>query len=432
MQDYESVISDIEETLSVLSRNSRSTTPASRTPTPSFGQINYFSMTDLANKPHPSITDKHIIPIVSVFDDLKDYLSDSDLSLEYQIARHRHSKRTQNKNMKKQVQLSNMLTNKKLMEKHEMSKDEKKDMIQDKLLSGDKNNPFKSTSCSNIFQNVFDSVDKREKLQPSVEFLQNKKNAEVVRNGKNSVNLEAAKMANEHELVSHKDSLLKNKQENDAAVRKINTTLDASHSYSPSKNAALPSNNSLLRQTQQVFNENKEKSFEKKKYDLPDNYTLINSSNTFNNNNEALNYGPENHGRSSVTEDYNSNSLKRKKELKTASLINLVGNNHEHSSYSQNKKHISNGFAKSFSNIFHESSISRPQQYNCGFAEKKSVSSYSGNGLQTSQSEASIPKFNQSQNSISDLDIIRHYMGFSDKKEEASQNIHEFRSECIN
>ena len=108
-EDYESVISDIEETLSILSRNSRSTTPVSelgygsRTPTPSLGG-NFFSVTDLS-----SVADKHVIPVVTVFDDLKDYLSDSDVSLDYKIAlqRRRHKN---SKNLNKQAQLSSLLT----------------------------------------------------------------------------------------------------------------------------------------------------------------------------------------------------------------------------------------------------------------------------------------------------------------------------------
>ena len=113
-EDYESVISDIEETLSILSRNSRSTTPVSelgygsRTPTPSLGG-NFFSVTDLSPSKDISVADKHVIPVVTVFDDLKDYLSDSDVSLDYKIAlqRRRHKN---SKNLNKQAQLSSLLT----------------------------------------------------------------------------------------------------------------------------------------------------------------------------------------------------------------------------------------------------------------------------------------------------------------------------------
>ena len=113
-EDYESVISDIEETLSILSRNSRSTTPVSelgygsRTPTPSLGG-NFFSLTDLSPVKETSVADKHVIPVVTVFDDLKDYLSDSDVSLDYKIAlqRRRHKN---SKNLNKQAQLSSFLT----------------------------------------------------------------------------------------------------------------------------------------------------------------------------------------------------------------------------------------------------------------------------------------------------------------------------------
>ena len=116
-EDYESVISDIEETLSILSRNSRSTTPVSelgygsRTPTPSFGG-NFFSAADLGSIRDISVADKHVIPVVTVFDDLKDYLSDSDVSLEYKIAlqRRRHKN---SKNLNKQAQLSSLLTSRK-------------------------------------------------------------------------------------------------------------------------------------------------------------------------------------------------------------------------------------------------------------------------------------------------------------------------------
>ena len=116
-EDYESVISDIEETLSILSRNSRSTTPVSelgygsRTPTPSFGG-NFFSAADLVSIRDISVADKHVIPVVTVFYDLKDYLSDSDVSLEYKIAlqRRRHKN---SKNLNKQAQLSSLLTSRK-------------------------------------------------------------------------------------------------------------------------------------------------------------------------------------------------------------------------------------------------------------------------------------------------------------------------------
>ena len=37
--------------------------------------------------------DRHVTPIAMVFDELKDYLSESDLSLDYKIARSRNKKK---------------------------------------------------------------------------------------------------------------------------------------------------------------------------------------------------------------------------------------------------------------------------------------------------------------------------------------------------
>ena len=37
--------------------------------------------------------DRHVTPIAMVFDELKDYLSESDLSLDYKIARSRSKKK---------------------------------------------------------------------------------------------------------------------------------------------------------------------------------------------------------------------------------------------------------------------------------------------------------------------------------------------------
>ena len=117
-EDYESVISDIEETLSILSRNSRSTTPvselaySSRTPTPSqLGQGFSYSMADLTPR-DLAVSDKLVIPVVTVFDDLKDYLSDSDMSLDYKIALQRRRQKN-HRNLNKQAQLSCFLTTKK-------------------------------------------------------------------------------------------------------------------------------------------------------------------------------------------------------------------------------------------------------------------------------------------------------------------------------
>ena len=115
----------------MLSRNSRSTTPASRTPTPSLGQFGNFSMSDLGYRnSSDKVSDKHIIPIVTVFDDLKDYLSDSDLSLEYQIARQRRRHKN-TKNLNKQAQLSNILTHKNKL----MGQKEHAEMREDSIMS---------------------------------------------------------------------------------------------------------------------------------------------------------------------------------------------------------------------------------------------------------------------------------------------------------
>jgi len=148
-EDYESMMSDIEETLSILSRNSRSTTPASemfssrtptpsfgpemfssRTPTPSFGQFYSNSTSDLSGQLPRSVSDKHVIPVVNVFDDLKDYLSDSDMSLDYRISLQRRSHKKV-RSLNKQAQLSSLLAGKKsrhvVQESSECLKPDKKD-----------------------------------------------------------------------------------------------------------------------------------------------------------------------------------------------------------------------------------------------------------------------------------------------------------------
>ena len=51
---------------------------------------------------------------------------------------------------------------------------------------------------------------------------------------------------------------------------------------------------------------------------------------------------------------------------------------------SQNNKPLCNGFAKSFSNVFHESSISPPKQYSSCFAERTSVSDYASRNSEKS------------------------------------------------
>ena len=208
-------MSDIEETLSVLSRNSRSTTPASRTPTPSLGQFGNFSMSDLGwRSSSDKVSDKHIIPIVTVFDDLKDYLSDSDLSLEYQIARQRRRHKN-TRNLNKQAQLSNILTHKnKLMGQKEHAEMREQDSITSAPEAGggarrnltsvdDKNNPSKSASRLDISRNVFESEE--------TSILSGKKSAEFVKNDKSTINTQRS--ANDKELASHKDPLWKNKQD---------------------------------------------------------------------------------------------------------------------------------------------------------------------------------------------------------------------------
>ena len=49
------------------------------------GVISFFPVGDLP--------DRHVTPIAMVFDELKDYLSESDLSLDYKIARSRSKKK---------------------------------------------------------------------------------------------------------------------------------------------------------------------------------------------------------------------------------------------------------------------------------------------------------------------------------------------------
>ena len=206
-QDYESVISDIEETLSILSRNSRSNTPASeicfssRTPTPSFGQINYFSMTDLIQKENKSISDKHIIPIVTVFDDLKDYLSDSDLSLDYRIARQRRKQKNM-KNLSKSTYLSNPLTpQKKFGDTQKMAKLTRNKKPDDELK--EREILPRSMTCPSIST-----------FRPEQDFI-------------SCVNITPhVNSQNGQQKSSHKESLLKNKQENDCAVRKINNNTE--------------------------------------------------------------------------------------------------------------------------------------------------------------------------------------------------------------
>ena len=370
------MISDIEETLSVLSRNSRSTTPASRTPTPSFGQINYFGGDTGDNS---SVADKHIIPIVTVFDDLKDYLSDSDLSLEYQIARQRRRQKNMKNLNKQKAQLSNILTSKnKLMGQQERVKlpDEEKntrdEAKEDKFLSEDRNNPFKSPSCSNIFQNAFESQE----TSLSSKIVVNKKNAETVKNDKNYVN--TTKLANEHELGSHKAPLLKNKQGNDFAVRKINSENARSGGGSRGHCAASAPEPDLERQHHGAGSRSGE-----------------------------------------LTEhvNYNTNSLQRRKQIKTASLGNMMEHYEPSNGNSPGKirptdsnmnlKHDSKGFATSFTDVFSEVPNSQPK-----FAEKRLVADYTGS------TGSGRPHHSASPGCVPEVELLRQYMGLGDTKPE--------------
>ena len=383
------MISDIEETLSVLSRNSRSTTPASRTPTPSFGQINYFGGGTGDNS---AVADKHIIPIVTVFDDLKDYLSDSDLSLEYQIARQRRRQKNMKNLNKQKAQLSNILTSKnKLMGQQERVKlpDEEKNTRdkakEDKFLSEDRNNPFKSPSCSNIFQNAFESQE----TSLSSKIVVNKKNAETVKNDKNYVN--TTKLANEHELGSHKDPLLKNKQGNDFAVRKINS--DGGRRGHCAASAPEP--------------------------DLE----------------RRLNGAGSRGGEQPEHINYDTNSLQRRKQIKTASLGNMMEHYEPSNGNSPGKirptdsnmnlKHDSKGFATSFTDVFSEVSNSQPK-----FAEKRLVADYTGSAGSVRSQHSASP------GPVSEVDLLRQYMGLGDTKTEPGyrqyfQNLREAMTELL-
>lgn len=387
-QDYESVISDIEETLSVLSRNSRCTTPASRTPTPSFGQINYYSMTDLmtpegGKESTSSIADRHIIPIVSVFDDLKDYLSDSDLSLEYQIARQRRRHKN-TKNLNKQVQLSNILTAQSKLRPQEntklMTNKKLNDTSQEKSLSKDKNNPFKSAFGSNIFQNAFESLD-------TSNFSM--KNVKEVKNDKNYVN--TAKLANEQRLGLHKD--------NNTPVTKINSSSVLKPSIIASKVGTRKEDSSKsIEAVEERCNDDSSLG------GIGVNVKINGGSCSKSDGTSGFNSGLEDCDNSvgppcprnpwridSRTETEstinNTNSLKYRKQAKTDSFVNRIENlteKNKPTNSSQNNKPLCNGFAKSFSNVFHESSISPPKQYSSCFAERTSVSDYASRNSEKS------------------------------------------------
>ena len=76
-----------------------------------------FSTSDLCQRlgqPTRSVPDSHVAPIVSVFDELKDYLSDSDLSLDYKLARQRrkHQRKTTAvgaRSLNRQAQLTSLI-----------------------------------------------------------------------------------------------------------------------------------------------------------------------------------------------------------------------------------------------------------------------------------------------------------------------------------
>ena len=148
-------------------------------------------MTDLHQRDKKPISDKHIIPIVTVFDDLKDYLSDSDLSLDYRIAKQRRKQKNMKNSCKPSYLSSPVTSEKKPGEKQEMLGQKKAD---DELRERDilprsvtcpSSSGQDSTSCVNISQNV------------------------NWRNGQHQ--------------SRHKESLLENEQENDCAVKKINS-----------------------------------------------------------------------------------------------------------------------------------------------------------------------------------------------------------------
>ena len=153
------------------------------------------------------ISDKHIIPIVTVFDDLKDYLSDSDLSLDYRIARQRRRQKN-TRNPSKPGSLSTLLkSEKKCGEKEEMAKlTNKKSNDQVKEILP------RSVTCPSI-TSLDTSVARRDfisclNITPSPSLADNVKSQNV------------------EEKSPDKESLLKNKQENDCSVRKINNTTD--------------------------------------------------------------------------------------------------------------------------------------------------------------------------------------------------------------
>ena len=442
-------MSDIEETLSVLSRNSRSTTPASRTPTPSLGQFGNFSMSDLGwrnSSDTDKVSDKHIIPIVTVFDDLKDYLSDSDLSLEYQIARQRRRHKN-TRNLNKQAQLSNILTHKnKLMGQKEHAEMREQDSITSVPEAGggarrnltsvdDKNNPSKSASRLDISRNVFESEE--------TSILSGKKSAEFVKNDKSTINTQRS--ANDKELASHKDPLWKNKQENDFAVRKINNgspeNQDASSPTSGQSLESIMDEKKSIRDKTNVFSRN----------NCGGQYNTLGSPRSLG---RGSSHKLQQEKENSCNNFYQTHSLPRRKLIKPASSSSLGSliesfEPKSHKTSCQDKvikdplfagsQLISNdatsngfnGFATSFSNVV-----------NCGkiqpkFAEKKSVEDCAKN-LNNQPRITERPK----NGNISEIDIIRQYMGFDDKSNKKEtchrsgtngsvKNLHDFRFEIL-
>jgi len=337
-EDYESVISDIEETLSILSRNSRSTTPASdmcfnsRTPTPSFGQINYFSMSDLSQKGHKSVSDKHIIPIVTVFDDLKDYLSDSDLSLDYKIALQRR-KQKNIKNLNKQAQLSTFLTSKKI-------KTNQQELTKFQLDKTSNENfqdyPSRSMTCPNIFNETQACLDTSPQVSPSPAGNDYSKvgwptSQDIILHEQIAANTDESSTS--REISSHKESLSKHKQENEFPIKKINNSLDVRTRRSPS----LTRRKSL----DPIFEENS----------LQPSPRPIQTEDILNRCDIVKIAGSTIEGRFSPRSDLssrceaeklkfingesNTGSLKRKKQLRTASLSDLLQESSEKSSNTQ-------------------------------------------------------------------------------------------------
>ena len=174
------------------------------------------------------ISDKHIIPIVTVFDDLKDYLSDSDLSLDYRIARQRRRQKN-TKNPSKPGSLSTLLkSEKKCGEKEEMAKLTNKK-------SNDQVNQIlpRSVTCPSI-TSLDTSVAQRD-------FISCLNITPSPCPGAN------VKSQNGQEKSSDKESLLKNKQENDCSVQKINNQREVKSVRGSPAEAANTENGNVLK-----------------------------------------------------------------------------------------------------------------------------------------------------------------------------------------